>query len=174
MNLLLLYCSQTGYTKRYAEWIAEEVETTAVPLKECTQPMLDHADLVIYGGSVHGGVITGESKLSKLLKKSGKKDILYFAVGIRPDTLRTTEIIKKNTLGTESQATLFYFRGGLDKEKLSPGDQTMLRVYRAMLKRRKALHPEDQGMIELLRYPSDFSSREQILPLIQEIKQRIQ
>ena len=34
MKLAIVYCSQTGHTKRYAEWLADEFGITAIPLKQ--------------------------------------------------------------------------------------------------------------------------------------------
>lgn len=173
MKLLVVYESQTGYTRKYAQWIAEETGSLAVSLKDCTPSMLEAADLLIFGGSIHGGIISGESRFSKLAAKAGKANPIYFGVGIRPATPRTLDLVKKNNFGSSSAVSLFYFRGGYDKEKLSQGDRTMMMIYRTMLKRRRDLHPEDEEMLETLRYPCDYSGKDQIIPLLEELQKRM-
>ena len=123
------------------------------------------ADLVIYGGSVNGGILTGQTKVERLAKKAGNKPVIWFATGLRPATDRTLDLLRKNNFGSGSDAPLFYFPGGLDKEKLRPGDRTMLRVYRAMLRRRRDLHLEDAEMIRRLITPADYSDRNAVAPL---------
>lgn len=123
------------------------------------------ADLVIYGGSVNGGILTGQTKAERMAKKAGNKPVIWFATGLRPASNRTLDLLRKNSFGSGADVPLFYFPGGLDKKKLLPGDRTMLRVYRAMLRRRRDPHPEDEEMIQRLINPADYSDRNAIAPL---------
>ena len=166
MNILLLYTSNTGFTRTYAEWIGEELGIEAIPFKNCTPARMAQADLMVYGGSVNGGILTGQAKAERMAKKAGDKPVIWFATGLRPATDRTLDILRKNNFGSGSDSPLFYFPGGLDKEKLQPGDRTILRVYRAMLRRRRDLHPEDEEMIQRLITPADYSDRNAIAPLV--------
>ena len=170
MNVLLLYSSKTGFTRRYAQWIGEELGLRPTEWKDCTAGQLAEADLIVYGGSVNGGIITGQTKVERMARKAGNRPVIWFAVGLRPPTLRTMELLRKNNFGRDSEAPLFYFPGGLDKEKLPPGDRTMLRVYRAMLRRRRDLDPEDEGMIDRLSIPGDHTDRTAIEPLVDLIR----
>lgn len=166
MKVLVLYESKTGYTRRYAEWISEEVKGDLLTLKEATLGRVRAADLLIFGGNIRGSIISGQEKMMRLAQKAGGKKTFYFGVGMRPVTPRTLELLRKNNWIAEN---LFYFRGGLDQEALSPGDRTMLRVYQAMLKRRREIHPEDEQLLRDLRVPGDFSDREQIKPLLNAV-----
>lgn len=173
MNLLVVYESQTGYTKKYAEWIAEETQANVVSLKACNASMIEAADVLVFGGNIHGGIMSGESKFSKMAAKAQKTSPIYFGVGIRPNTSRTLELVKKNNFGSSSDVSLFYFRGGYDKDKISQGDRTMMMIYRTMLKRRRDLHPEDEELLKTLRDPRDYSGKDQITPLLEEIQKRM-
>ena len=170
MNILLLYTSNTGFTMRYAEWIGEELEIEPVCFKDCNPARIAQADLVIYGGSVNGGILTGQTKAERMARKAGNKTVLWFAVGLRPATERTLDLLRTNNFGRGSEAPLFYFPGGLDREKLQAGDRTMLRVYRAMLRRRRDLHPEDEEMIRRLITPADYTDRNAIAPLVDLVR----
>ena len=171
MKTLVLYQSYTGYTRRYAQWISEALIADILPLKEATSALLRDADLVIFGGSIRGSIISGQDKMKKLTKSAGGKAVLYFAVGLRPDRPRTRRLLRRNNFGSESTVPLFYFQGGLNKDALTSGDRTMLAIYQAMLKRRHSIHPEDAELLQLMCYPSDFSSREQIRPLLEAATQ---
>ena len=166
MDILLLYTSGTGFTKRYAHWIGEELGLEAVPLQDCTPARMARADLVIYGGSVNGGILTGQTRVERMARRAGNKTVLWFAVGLRPATDRTLDLLRKNNFGRASEVPLFYFPGGLNPEKLQAGDRTMLRVYRAMLRRRRDLHPEDGEMVQRLVTPADYSDRNAVAPLV--------
>lgn len=170
MKVLVLYESKTGYTRRYAEWISEELKAELLTLKEVSLSRIRAADLLIFGGNIRGSVISGQEKMRRLAQKAGGKTTFYFGVGMRPVTPRTLELLHKNNGIAE---TLFYFRGGLDKDALSPGDRTMLRIYQAMPKRRREIHPEDEQLLRDLHIPGDFSDREQIRPLLEAVADQV-
>lgn len=167
MKCLVVYASYTGYTRKYADWIAEEMQTQAVPLKEFREDMLQQADTVVFGGAVRGSIITGQARMERMLRKAGTVRAVWFAVGIREPSERTQELVRKNNLGGERRNDpLFYFPGGMDREQLKPGDKTMLMCYRAMIKRRKDSTPEDVRTLERMRINGDYTDRECIRPLI--------
>jgi menaquinone-dependent protoporphyrinogen IX oxidase len=166
MEILLLYSSQTGFTRRYAQWIGEALGIDPVALKDLTQPQLAQADLIIYGGSINGGLLTGQAKVQRMVKKAGGKPVLWFATGLRPATPRTLELVRKNNFPWGEEAPLFYFPGGSDWEALSPGDRTLLHVYRAMLRRRGNLHPEDRQVTERMTTSGDYTDPSAIVPLL--------
>lgn len=170
-NLLLLYASQTGFTQRYAQWIGQALGLAPLPLEACSKQRLAAADLVIFGGSVRGGILTGQAKLERLCRRVGDRPIVWFATGIRPATPRTLELVRKNNFAREANPLLFYFRGGLAPEALSPGDKTLLLCYRAMLRRRRALEAEDEGLLPLLGTASDdYTDPAQIAPLVHRVQ----
>ena len=170
-QILLVYASQTGFTQRYAQWIGRELDALAIPQRDCTQEMVEGADLVIFGGSVRGSIITGQTKLERMLRRAGGRQVIWFAVGIRPDTPRTLELVRKNNFSKEETPELFYFRGGMDPEQLKPGDKTLITCYRAMMKRRRDLDPEDREIITLLRTPCDYTDPERIAPLVRRARE---
>ena len=49
MSTIVVYQSETGFTKKYAEWIAEEFGCEAVPFKKTNATKLQGYDKVIYG-----------------------------------------------------------------------------------------------------------------------------
>ena len=50
MKILVTYKSKTGFTKKYAEWIAEELGCEAKDIKTITPKNVAEYDLVIHGG----------------------------------------------------------------------------------------------------------------------------
>lgn len=167
-EILILYESKTGHTKRYAQWVAEDVNAALFPLKHCNDQMIKKADLIVFGGGVNGSIINGQSRFEKRMRKYPDKKIICFATGIRPVTERTKELIQKNNFGKE-EVTWFYFRGGLDTNKLTPGDKTLIRIYCAMLKRQRNIHEEDKEVLKCFQQDADYMTREQIQPLVRKV-----
>ena len=59
MKILVTYKSKTGFTKKYAKWIAEELNCEKKDIKNVTSKDIAKYDLVIHGGWIFGGVISG-------------------------------------------------------------------------------------------------------------------
>ena len=50
MKTVVIYNSQTGFTKRYAEWIAEETGADCFELNEAKKKSMDEYDAIVFGG----------------------------------------------------------------------------------------------------------------------------
>lgn len=161
---LIVYESYGGTTERYAAWLGETLELPILPLSVCRATTFEGVPLLIFGGAVHGGEISGLKRLRRLLRKQEGHQTLYFATGLRAANEATVARLRRaNGLGG---APLWYLRGGMDRSRLTPGDRTLLRCYRAMLSRRRDLSPEDEELLTLMQIPGDYTDRESLAPLI--------
>lgn len=59
MKTVVVYKSISGFTKKYAEWIAEELETDLLRLEKNDIDILLKYDIIIYGGCLHAVGISG-------------------------------------------------------------------------------------------------------------------
>lgn len=168
MSVLVIYESKAGSTKQYAEWIAAELGTEPVPLAKVRPEQFSAAQTVIFGGCVRGSIIEGAAKAERLAKKHAPAArYLCFAVGIRPDTPRTAELLRKNNFFKGQEPEFYYLPGRLDKAALKQGDRTMLIIYRAMIKRRNDLPEEEAEVLLRLQAGGNYTSREAIGPLLE-------
>ena len=79
MKTLIIYKSETGFTKRYAEMIEHRTsDSTLVELKKLKKKDIKEADFIFYGGPLHNNVIIGLSKFLKHHKLFDGKDIFIF------------------------------------------------------------------------------------------------
>lgn len=58
MKTIVIYNSQTGFTKRYAEWIAEATEADCLELSEAKRKSMDTYEAIVYGGWACAGSIS--------------------------------------------------------------------------------------------------------------------
>ena len=78
MNILVVYSSKTGFTKRYAQWIKEVVPCTCVEAKEAEKLEVGNYDVILYGGGFYAGKIHGVEWLkSRLPKLEGKRTAVF-------------------------------------------------------------------------------------------------
>ena len=102
-QILVVYKSVTGFTKQYAEWIAEKLNCSAVELKNTTEEM--------------------------------------------------------------DKVPHFYMQGGLRYENMPFGDKLMMKVFAAMVKRKKEKSEYEKEMLKALNTSYDHTSKEYIEPL---------
>ena len=58
MKKIIVYQSKTGFTKKYAEWMAEVLNCMTVTFKK-DMKNLNEYDLIIFGGGIMAGKVNG-------------------------------------------------------------------------------------------------------------------
>lgn len=85
MKTLIVYKSNTGFTKEYVDMIKKRiVDATVVEIKKLNSKLIKQHDIIFYGGPLRNNVILGLNKFLKYNDKFGDKDIFIFATGIQP------------------------------------------------------------------------------------------
>ena len=77
----MIYKSISGFTKKYAEWIAEELKADLLEYKNTNIDQLRIYDLIIFGGSLHAVGISGVNIIKKNLHILTDKKIIIFTTG---------------------------------------------------------------------------------------------
>ena len=75
---IVIFQSKTGYTQKYAEWIAEELSCGLVPLNGMTVEALEPYQMIIYGGGLRAGQVSGLKKLKKTAARQRKQKVDLF------------------------------------------------------------------------------------------------
>ncbi len=167
-NAMILYKSKTGFTKRYAEMIAEELNCPTAEWRSATKKAISRYDTIIYGSRVHAGRFDGYSQAKKMFLRSGSKNFILFATGAMPNI--SEDIIREfwsQNLSAEDLKAFphFYMQGGLCYEKMGIGDRMMMRAAAAMIKKKKDKTPQDREFEQAIATSYDISSKEYIMPL---------
>lgn len=118
MKTLVLYTSQTGSTKRYAEDIARRVYADIFPLKKFKMQKIDDYDCLIYGGWIDGGTIVGIDQFLGEWDYMSGKDVIIFSVGLsQPSPGGRKSIIDANLLDNY-HLRYYQLQGNFDMSKL--------------------------------------------------------
>ena len=92
MNIAVIYRSKYGTTKRYAEWIAEALDAQLFESHTIKATQLIDFDMVVYGGGLYAGGISGIN----LVTKNPCKKLVIFTVGFAtPENTDYSDILKK-------------------------------------------------------------------------------
>ncbi len=167
---LLIYKSSTGFTKKYADWILEEVPCTALQLNDLKAEDIKKHDVIIYGGGIRAGQISGLKKaLSQI--DIGAKQVIVFATGAAPNTTEIVDQIATNNFSNLSKPLdFYYFESGLNYEKMGFFSKMMMNAYSKMLAKKENKTDVENGVNQALLTSYDHCKKENIGPLIEKIK----
>lgn len=84
MKAIVIYNSQTGFTKRYAQWIAEATGADCVELSAAKKKSLTAYEAIIFGGWACAGSISKISWFKNNIDKWADKKLIAFCVGGSP------------------------------------------------------------------------------------------
>jgi len=173
MKTVVLYKSATGFTKKYAEWIADELSADIYPASKVNLRNLLPYDCIVFGGRIHAEGIDGISLIKKNFDQLKGKRLIVFATGATPtNEVDLQELINKNlTIPQQNPVDFYYFRGGFNFKALPVLDKFMMSMYRRSIiskqKSGKPLTAQEAGMRTLFDTVSDFTSKENIRDLVQ-------
>lgn len=170
---IVIYKSNSGFTKKYAKWIQEDLDCDVVDYSHVSKLKLDNYDVIIYGSRIHAGKLDGIKKMIKILEHNHHSKFIVFATGGTPNA--DTEIIKtiwENSLSEEDLLSIphFYMQSGLNYELMSSGDRLLMKELNTVFVKMKDQNKEEQGYKDVIKDFYDISSKEYIQPLLSYVK----
>ncbi len=173
MKTIVIYNSQTGFTKRYAEWIAEAAGADCLELPDAKKKDLSAYEAIIFGGWACAGGISKLSWFKNNIDKWADKKLIAFCVGASP--IENPEIepaLKKNFNESELQkVSIFYCPGGFNYEKMSAPSKLAMKMFIKALKAKKDKTKEEQEMIKMISSSYDISDKKYIEPILECLKE---
>lgn len=166
---VVVYTSETGFTQRYAQWIAEELKCEAVNQKEWRHKNPADYQTVIYGGGFYAGQIKGLKKIKNQMKQYPAVGLLVFGTGATPKEEK--EMIQKTmdanfTEEERKKIPTFYLQSGLNYEKMSLKYKLMMKAFVSMLAKKADPSQEDKIMMRMIAHSFDFCQKENIRELV--------
>lgn len=168
MKTVVIFKSKSGFTRKYAQWIAEELRADLVEHHVVKASELERYDTVIYGGGLYAVGINGLREVMKGLESLENKRVIVFATGVSPlhDGL-ADEILRANfSPEQQDRVRFFYLRGGFDAGKLTASDRILMALLKLKLRLKPHLNPDEKGMLAAYDHPLDFTRRENLAELL--------
>lgn len=163
MDTIIIYHSKTGFSQRYAQWLAEDLNCQAVSYRDRKSADLGKYGTIILIGGMYAGNMAGLGWLKK--QPLAGKRVAAVAVGCAPaDGPGQMEGIEKLFAGTKIQG--FYCQGGLAYDRMGAVDRAMMAALRAVLKGK----PEMKAMLEVISESFDGSRREYLEPVARWVR----
>ena len=168
MKTIVIYNSQTGFTKRYAEWIAKAAGADCLALSKAKKKELTEYDAIIFGSWACAGSISKISWLKRNIDHWADKKLIAFCVGASPiDAPEIKSALQQNFNEPElKKVNVFYCPGGFNYEKMSAASKFMMKIFIKALKAKKDQSEEDREMIRMISSSYDISDRTSIEPIL--------
>lgn len=170
MKTLIIYTSQTGFTQRYAGWLAARLNADVLETGEAQKKQkefFDQYQAVAYGGWVMAGKVT---KLKWFLEQAaawkGKK-LAVFCVGGNPCGSPEAEGLLQNLLTGEQKKTIraFYCQGGYNYAKMNTASRLLMKMMASALRKKKDATEEEKQRAETLTSSCDMTDIRYIEPI---------
>ena len=171
MKTLIIYTSQTGFTKRYAKWLAEKTGGDVLDLKEAQKKnaqYFEEYDAVCYGGwAMAGSIVKAKWFLGKAVNWKEKR-LAMFCVGGSPSDNPDVDAYLQNALSEEQRKyiKLFYCPGGFNYENMKAPSKIAMKMFVTALKKKKNATEKEKGMAEKMSSSYDISDVKYIEPIV--------
>lgn len=142
MNRIVLFTSKSGFTKKYAEWIAADLKCDVRELKGFSLNQLKEYDQVIYGGWIMANTVAGYAKIKNL----GLENLIVFGCGMSlpSDEIRES-IAKQNEIDKDK---FFYFEGGFNPKKVGLMGRLVIKMISKSIQKKEEKTDADLHMLE--------------------------
>ena len=172
MKTIAIYHSQTGFTKRYAEWIAEAAGADCLALSAAKKKDLTAYEAIIFGGWACAGSISKIGWFKENIDKWADKKLIAFCVGASPiENPEVETALKQNFNESEwKKVKVFYCPAGFNYEKMSTVSKLMMKMFLKALKAKKDKTEEEKVMVKMISSSYDISDKKYIEPILQCLK----
>ena len=175
MRTIIVYGSQYGTAKRYAEALAGKMDSV---IKSYEEPMdLGAYDNIVFIGALYAGGVLGLKKTLSGIHDLQDKKIVIATVGLAdPHDGENTESIRNSLKKQLSEnifihARIFHLRGGIDYSRLNLKHRTMMALLygkaKGLAEEKKTA--EVKAMIDTYGKRVDFVDFGSLAPIIREI-----
>ena len=176
MKTLVIYTSQTRFTKKYAEWITEQMSADLMEFSEAKKKKNDFFagyDAIVFGGWIMAGRTV---KVNWFLSKADlwkDKKLAVFCVGGSPEDNPDVDLTLKNMLTDEQRKYIraFYCQGGFNYGKMNGPSRLAMKMFVSALKNKKDKTEDEKVMAEMIAKSYDISDIKYTEPLISYLKE---
>lgn len=168
-NIVVLYKSKYGATKRYAEWLSKELSCDLFLIDKVRIEQIKKYDTIILGGGIYATGISGISFIQRNYDALKDKKLAVFAVGASPyDEKVISALRKRNLKGKLDNIPCFYCRGAWNEDAMSWKDRTLCNMLKkAVAKKDPATYePWEKALMEAIGTNCDWVDKNNLKPLI--------
>ena len=173
MKTLIVYTSQTGFTKRYSEWLADKMSAdiyTLNDVKKKNDSFFDDYDSIVYAGWIMAGKVVKSNWFLDKAKAWKEKRLAIMAVGGNPNESPDVETLLNSMLTDEQKQYIkaFYCQGGFDYDKMKAPSRFAMKMFVNALKKQN--DEKSRQVAERISESYDISDIKYIDPIVSYLK----
>ena len=158
----IVYNSETGFTKEYAEMLSKKINIPCYTIKEAKKK-LNKQEKIVYLSWICAGMIKAINKVRNRYKVK-----CYGAVGAFPKEDNYIEsLIKSNGLENDK---LFYLRGGINFKKLKGYKKLIVKIVGRVLEKNNKGKEGSEELIKIFNEGASFVDSKNLDEMINYIK----
>ncbi|HKL78919.1 MAG TPA: flavodoxin domain-containing protein [Mobilitalea sp.] len=174
LKTVVVYRSRSGYTKKYAQWIAEDLGCALLEGGKVNVENLSTYDTIIYGAGLYASGINGINLIKKNYDLLKEKHLIVFVVGASPVREETTARIRKSNLLGYEKISFYCLRGGYNGSKLSPFLRFLMKIKICQLKLIRKPNSDAKAMLTGYKNAVDYTNKKDIEPILLEVMAKTQ
>jgi len=171
MKAVVIYKSKYGSTKKYGEWIADELACDIFDAKDIEVERLKDYDTIIYGGGLYAEVIAGVSLITKNIDTLKDKKLIVYTTGITPIDCREyydKMVVEKNFKPKiREKIKIYNLPGKMVLSELSLVHRTALKTLKKIMSGKENPTDMEKMLIDLCDADGDFSNKDFIYELVE-------
>ena len=174
MEFVIYYKSKSGFTKKYAEWIAEEIKCNVFSYKDFKKYVPFENSILIFGSRIHAGKIECLNKVKTCF--TNKQNLIVFVTGATPSSeTAVIEKMWKNNFTNEEIKIIphFYMQSGLNYDKMGFVDRNLMKIVAKLIGKRKNKNETEKRFVQAIKKSHDITSKEYIIPLLEYVRRKI-
>lgn len=154
----IVYKSQTGHAKQYAELLGERIGLPVYEVNVATKELPRETE-IIYLGWLMAGTVQGYKKAEKLFAVKA-----VCGVGMSGSDSQLADMIKSNQIPNSMPA--FYLQGGFELDKLHGIYKLMMKTMKSTVGKgladKQNRTPEEDAMLDLLLHGGNLVSADNL------------
>ncbi|GHV51167.1 flavodoxin [Bacteroidia bacterium] len=178
-KVLVVYFSKYGSTKKYAEWIASELNGDIYNVNNIKQNILKNYDVIILGSALYAGKIKGINIIINNYEKIKHKKIIIYTCGLADYTkIENINTINKRLEGAipeniKQNINIYYLRGGINYKELNLKHKIMMWLLKKSIMKKglERINEEDKEFINTYGQTIDFTDKKNITEIIKYCKE---
>ena len=177
-KVLVLYFTIYGSTKKYAEWIAEELKGDLFDIDDVRHDQLYDYDIIIVGGGLYAGNIKWLNLLIDNYEKIKDKKLIIFTCGLadysKEENINSVKSMFEKYMPNNifENIKIFYLRGYINYKKLNFKHKIMMGMMKKMILKKgvEKMNEENREFLETYGKIVDFTDKKSIKGIIDYCK----
>lgn len=172
-NMIILYQSKYGATKKYAEWLSNQLDCESLETKSAKINEIEKYDVIILGGGIYASGIAGLSFIRKNHTKLKGKKVAVFAVGASPYDEEAMDALKAHNFKEDiANIPCFYCRGAWNENAMTFKDKMLCNMLKAAVSKKESstYEPWEAALMEAIGSNVDWTNKEYLSPILEYVR----